>query len=240
MVENLPTINHFWIMVLRKEANLLISLRHIVLFDVNFQLHSIQTLLNAFAYPTWVIWITSARSSLCSNLAYMSRGMAPIPHVVMPKSWRMWLKANLTNVYYKSTWSLSSRNVCLLVIIIAFCSLQRNRAQGLLKTHAFIATWFWTLGPYSQVPGCSGLLDSMVTLWCVRKWHTKVVLGCIRCIALINVINKFWPNLCLVHILYGNQENGNHIWNQKNINIKPNVKMNIMDEGYAMQDEGYA
>jgi hypothetical protein len=27
---------------------------------------------------------------------------------------------------------------------------------------------------------------------------------------------------------------------KKNKNIKPNVKINIMDEGYALQDEGYA
>ncbi len=40
-----------------------------------------------------------------------------------------------------------------------------------------------------------------------------------------------------MHTLYGSQERGNHIWNHKK-NIKPNVKINILDEAYALQDEG--
>jgi hypothetical protein len=31
-----------------------------------------------------------------------------------------------------------------------------------------------------------------------------------------------------------------HLKPKKNKNVKPNVKINIMDEGYALQDEGYA
>jgi hypothetical protein len=62
------------------------SLCHTILFDADFKLHSIQAPLSAFAYLVWVFWITSARSSSCSSLAYMLRGMAPTPHVVMPKS----------------------------------------------------------------------------------------------------------------------------------------------------------
>jgi hypothetical protein len=29
---------------------------------------------------------------------------------------------------------------------------------------------------------------------------------------------------------YGNQERGNHIWNQNNRNKKHNVKINVLDE----------
>jgi hypothetical protein len=31
--------------------------------------------------------------------------------------------------------------------------------------------------------------------------------------------------------LYGNWGKGNRIWNQKNKNNKPNVRINILDEG---------
>jgi hypothetical protein len=41
-----------------------------------------------------------------------------------------------------------------------------------------------------------------------------------------------------MHTLYANYGKGNHIWNQKNINIKPNVKINNLDEGYPQQNEG--
>jgi hypothetical protein len=75
----------------------LISLCHIILFYANFQLCSIQMPLNAFAYLTWVVRITNARSSSCSNLAYMLKGMAPTSHVIMPISWKMWLEASLTS-----------------------------------------------------------------------------------------------------------------------------------------------
>jgi hypothetical protein len=61
----------------------LISLHWTILFNANFQSCSIQTPLRAFAYPIWVIRITSARSSSHSNLAYTLRGMAPTPHVIM-------------------------------------------------------------------------------------------------------------------------------------------------------------
>jgi hypothetical protein len=66
----------------------------------------------------------------------------------------------------------------------------------------------------------------------------QVVFGLIVCIAPINITSEFGPILCLVHTLYGNWETGNHIWNQKNKNIKPNVKISNLDEGYALQDEG--
>jgi hypothetical protein len=66
--------------------------------------------LSAFAYVAQVAQITSARFLLRSNLAYTLKGMAPTPHVVMPRSQKMWLEANLTNaglknssVYCKST-----------------------------------------------------------------------------------------------------------------------------------------
>jgi hypothetical protein len=53
--------------------------------------------------------------------------------------------------------------VCLLALVIAFCSLRWNWAKGLFKTCAFIVVQFWTLGLYSWVDGCPGLLNSMVT-----------------------------------------------------------------------------
>ncbi len=43
-----------------------------------------------------------------------------------------------------------------------------------------------------------------------------------------------------MHTFYGNHDWGNHILNQKKKNIKPNVKINILDEGYALQVEGIA
>ncbi len=83
IVGNLSTMNHFQIMVLRKGP---ISLRHTILFDANFQSHSIQAPLSAFAYLIRVAQITSARSSSHFNLAYTLKGMAPTPHTVMLRS----------------------------------------------------------------------------------------------------------------------------------------------------------
>jgi hypothetical protein len=42
--------------------------------------------LNAFAYLAQVVQITSARSSLRSNLDFTLRGMTPTPHAVMPRN----------------------------------------------------------------------------------------------------------------------------------------------------------
>ncbi len=114
----------------------------------------------------------------------MLKKMDPTHHVVMPKSWRMWLGANLTSVglgtlyvYYKSTWSLShSKFACLLTLIIAFYSLQWNRARRLFKTHAFMVMWSWCLKPSSQVDGHLSLFGSKTTLLCTCKCHTKLYL----------------------------------------------------------------
>jgi hypothetical protein len=141
--------------------------------------------LNAFAYLFWVIQITSERSSLCSNLAYTLRSMAPTPHAVMPKNRRMWLEVNLTSVdlwtlglYYKSPWSLFySKVACFLALVIGFCSLQHNHTKGLLKTFAFIAAWSWTFGACSWVNGHPGLFSSMVTLGCTCNYRTKLYLA---------------------------------------------------------------
>ncbi len=105
------------------------------------------TTLSAFAYLTWVIWIIIARSSLCSTLAYTLKRMDPTPHEVMPRSWRMWLKASLTNtslrtigVSRKATLNLPhSRFVCFFALATTFCSLWQNWARRLFKTHTFIA-----------------------------------------------------------------------------------------------------
>jgi hypothetical protein len=129
-----------------------------------------------------VSWITSARSSSHFDLACTLKGMATTPHVIMPKSCRLWLEANLTSaslstsrVYCKSIWNLShSRNACLLALAITFYSLWRNWAKGLFKTCTFIVVWSWTLGPCSQVDGRSGLPNSMVTLWRICKCCTKL------------------------------------------------------------------
>jgi len=109
----------------------LTSLRRNILFDADFQSCSIQVPLNAFAYSAQIAQITSVRSSLCFNLAYMLKGMAPTPHAFMPWSWRMWLEATITSVglgtlgvYCKSPWSWShSKIACLLALAIAFYSL---------------------------------------------------------------------------------------------------------------------
>jgi len=66
--------------------------------------------------------------------------------------------------------------MCFLALAITFCSLRQNWARGLLKTCAFIAAWPWTFRPCSQVDGCSSLLSSMVTLWCVCKCCIKLYL----------------------------------------------------------------
>ncbi len=140
--------------------------------------------LNAFTYLVRVIRITSVKSSLRSNLACTLKGMAPTPHAILPRNWRVWLEVNLTSVslrtsgvYYKSPWSLPhSKVACLLALVIAFSSLWWNQARGLLKTHAFIVAWSWTFKPYYRVDGHLGLHDSMVTLWCAFKCCTKLYL----------------------------------------------------------------
>jgi len=163
----------------------LIFLHHIVLLDANFQSCSIQALLNTFAYPTWIVQMTTARSSLRSTLAYMLKGMDPTPHAIMPRNWRMWLKANLTNVglgtsnlYYKSFWSLSHfKSACLLAWAMAFYSLWRKQARVLFKTCTFMDAWFWILRPSSRVDGHLCLLGSITTLWHACKWCTKLYLA---------------------------------------------------------------
>jgi hypothetical protein len=162
-----------------------ISLCCIVLLNANFQSYSIQAPSNAFAYPTWVVQITTTRSSSHSTLAYTLRGMDPTPHVVMPISLKVWLEASLMNVGLmtssvsrKTTWSLShSRFVCILALAIAFYSLQQYCAKGLFKTRTFMATWSWCLMPSSWVDGRSGLSDSINKLWCARKCCTKLYLA---------------------------------------------------------------
>jgi hypothetical protein len=159
-------------------------LRCTILWDADFQLCSIQAPLSAFAYLAQVIWITSARSSSHSNLAYTLKGMAPTPHAVMPRSRSMWLEVNLTSVGLgtlgvccKSTWSLShSKVMCLFAFAIAFHSLRWIWAKGLLKTHAFMVACSWCLRLSSRVNGRLGLPSSIVTLWRVHKCHTKLYL----------------------------------------------------------------
>jgi hypothetical protein len=68
----------------------------------------------------------------------------------------------------------------------------------------------------------------------------QVILGRITCIPPINVVSKFGPILCPMHTFYGNQGRGNHILNQKIKKHKPNVRINILDEGYALHDEAIA
>ncbi len=155
---------------------------HTILWDAEFQLCSIQTPLSAFAYPTQVTWITSARSPSHSNLVCTLKGMAPTPHAIMPRSRRMWLEVSLTSaslwtsrVCCKSIWILShSKVVCFFDLAIAFCSLRWNWAKGLLKTHAFMVVCSWCLGFSFQVNGRPGLPGSMVTLWHAHKCHTKL------------------------------------------------------------------
>jgi hypothetical protein len=67
----------------------------------------------------------------------------------------------------------------------------------------------------------------------------QVVLGRIGIIAPINVVSKFGPILYLMHTLYGSWERATTSKTIKK-NIKPNVKINILDEAYALQDEGIA
>jgi hypothetical protein len=119
--------------------------------------------LSAFAYPVRVAWITSARFSLHFSLACMLKGMAPTPHVVMPRSWKMWLKGSFTSaslstsgVYYKSTWSLSHfRNVPLSLsnsLLLIVMKLGQKVVQNLhihlrviLNPHAILSSR-WVLG----------------------------------------------------------------------------------------------
>jgi hypothetical protein len=74
-----------------------ISLRRIVLFDVDFQLCSIQTSLN-FQNLARIVQITSARFSSHFSLACTLRGMAPTPHAIMLRSQRMWSEVSFTSV----------------------------------------------------------------------------------------------------------------------------------------------
>jgi hypothetical protein len=107
----------YWPWIISKSSYYIrrpISLCRTILFDTDFQSCSIQAFLNAFAYPIRVAQIINARSSSHSGLAYLLKGMVLTPHVVMPWSWRMWPKANLTNGDLKTctfivTWSWTLR-----------------------------------------------------------------------------------------------------------------------------------
>ncbi len=172
-------MNHFWIKVLCKEANLLMLNRFIWCI---FQSRSIQAPLNTFAYPVWVIWITSARSSSCSNLGCRLKGMAPTPRAVTLRSQRMWPEASLTSVglgtlgvYFKSLWSLShSRNAHLLVWAMAFVHCDGSEPRGCSRP---MHSW-----PHDLEPSCLpnkwvfGITYSITTLWRACKCHTKLYL----------------------------------------------------------------
>jgi hypothetical protein len=75
---------------------------------------------------------------------------------------------------------------------------------------------------------------------CPQMPH-QIVLGHIGCIAPINLISQLGPILFPMD-LYGNLGEGGwqpHL-KSKNKNKKPNVKLNILNEGYPLNNEGIA
>jgi len=173
---------------------------------------SIQAPLSAFAYPTWIIWITSVRSSSRSKLTYTLRGMALTSHAIMQKSRRMWLDVSLTSadlrtlgVYCKSTWSLShSKVMCLFDLVIALYSLQWNWARRLLKTHTFMVCVL--LMPWAFLSSKWALRPTRFHghIMAHSQMSYQIVFGCIRCIAPINPANKFGPIPCPMDAFFGN------------------------------------
>ncbi len=186
-------MNHFLIMVLRNEDNLLMldsfiwctllivfhpnAFECLCIFDLNclnnkckifimFQFGS--QVQGSHHVPTWP--------------SCWKGWWPPTPHAIMPRSWRMWLEVSLTSVsiwissvYCKSTWSLShSKFACLLTLVITFYSLHWNWAKGLFKTCTFIVVWSWCFEPSSLIDGCLSLLGSMITLQRACKFCTKL------------------------------------------------------------------
>ncbi len=60
-----------------------------------------------------------------------------------------------------------------------------------------------------------------------------IVIGCIRCIAPINLVRKFWSIPCPMDTPF--RATTSKIKKQKQ---KPNVRPNILDEGYPLHNEG--
>ncbi len=85
---------------------------------------------------------------------------------------------------------------------------------------------------------CLSLFSSITTL-CLQMLY-QVVLGGIGCIAPIKPTSLFNTIPCPMNTFYGNQGRGNCIRNHENKNNKPNVKINILDEGQTTYDKSIA
>jgi len=68
----------------------------------------------------------------------------------------------------------------------------------------------------------------------------QVVFSHIGCITPINPTSKFGPIFCLMNTFYGNQGGGTITSQIKNKNKKLNVILNILDEGYPLNNENIA
>jgi hypothetical protein len=136
-------------MVLHKEVNL-ITLHYFIWYIFSITLHP--STFECLCIPN-----SNHSNHKCKVLIALQLGLHvekhdPTPHAIMPRSQRMWLEANLTNVdletssvYCKSPWNLSHfKGACLLTLAIAFYSLHQNWAKRLFKTFTFIVTWSWT------------------------------------------------------------------------------------------------
>jgi hypothetical protein len=125
IVRNLSTMNHFWIMVLRKEANFLM-LDCLVWCKLLVSFHQ-------SAFEGLRIFDLSCSNHKCKVLTTLQLGLhvegdGPHTPCSRAKKLKMWLKSSLTSahlrtssLYCKSTWSLShSRFAWLLALTIAF------------------------------------------------------------------------------------------------------------------------
>jgi hypothetical protein len=171
----------------------------------------------------------------------MLRGMDPTPHVIMPRSWKMWLEVNLISVglrtlgvFQKTTWSLSHcKFVCFPTLIISFYSLWRNQIKGFVQDLC--------IHDYMMLMHGGFFLNSWVTRF--TQFHNHIlsnsqmsyqaVFANVSHIAPMNLTSKLCiipcPMYMRINMGTGNQGKGNHIWNQNN--KKPNMRINIMHEG---------
>jgi len=74
---------------------------------------------------------------------------------------------------------------------------------------------------------------------CLQMSH-QVIFSCIGCITPINLIRKFRPIPYPMDTFYGNGGGTQSHLKSKNRNKKPNVRLNILDESYPLNNEGIA
>ncbi len=160
---------------------------------------------------TLLAWIVSTRFLSFSKCAHALCGMNPTPNVGIPMMPNKISEAKCTNkghltcsICYVRAWNSSHSNyVFFFTLSRALFSFYFCLARGLLKIQAFIAWWFYCLGPPTWIEGRPDLPTSMRSSCLLSKcwWSpfSRISVG-----AYINLALPPWPFVhpfCIFHCM---------------------------------------